>query len=48
VVPNSPPGHTIHFGRKTLRVMAVRDHDAGSPPVLVIEQVVNYGCIYGR
>jgi hypothetical protein len=36
-VPNWAPGHTIHFGHKTLRVVAVRDDDADSPPVLVVE-----------
>jgi hypothetical protein len=35
-VPNWAPGHTIHFGHKTLRVVAVRD-DADQPPVLVVE-----------
>jgi hypothetical protein len=37
-VPNWGPGHTIHFGHKTLRVVAVRDDDADSPPVLVVEE----------
>ena len=37
-VPNWAPGHTIHFGHKTLRVVAVRDDDADSPPVLIVEQ----------
>jgi len=37
-VPNWAPGHTIHFGYKTLRVVAVRDDDADSPPVLVVEE----------
>jgi hypothetical protein len=36
-VPNWAPGHEIHFGHKTLRVVAVRDDDADSPPVLVVE-----------
>jgi hypothetical protein len=30
-VPNCGPGETIHFGRKMLRVVAVRDNDADSP-----------------
>jgi hypothetical protein len=34
-----PPGHEIHLGHKTLRVVAVRDDDADSPPVLVVEEV---------
>jgi hypothetical protein len=38
-VPNWAPGHTIHFGHKTMRVVGVRDDDADSPPVLVIEDV---------
>jgi hypothetical protein len=38
-VPNWAPGHEIHFGHKTLRVVAVRDDDADSPPVLVVEEV---------
>jgi hypothetical protein len=32
-VPNWGPGETIHFGRRTLRVVAVRDDDADQPPV---------------
>ena len=36
-VPNWGPGHTIHFGHKTLRVVAVRDDDADQPPTLVVE-----------
>jgi hypothetical protein len=38
-VPNWAPGHEIHFGHKTLRVVVVRDDDADSPPVLVVEDV---------
>jgi hypothetical protein len=38
-VPNWGPGETIHFGRETLRVVAARDDDADSPPVLVVENV---------
>jgi len=38
-VPNWSSGHFIHFGRKTLRVVAVRDDDADSPPVLVVEDL---------
>jgi hypothetical protein len=37
--PNWSPGHTIHFGHKTLRVVAVRDDDADAPPVLVGEDL---------
>jgi hypothetical protein len=34
--PNWAPGMTIHFGHKTMRVVAVRDDDADQPPVLVV------------
>jgi hypothetical protein len=37
-VPNRAPGHTIHFGHKTLRVVDVRDDDADSPPVLIVKE----------
>ena len=37
--PNWSPGHTIHLGRRALRVIAVRDDDADSPPVLVVEDL---------
>jgi len=37
-VPNWAPGHTIHFGHKTLRVVDVRDDDADSPPVLIVKE----------
>ena len=35
-VPSWAPGETIHFGRKSVRVVAVRDDDADQPPVLVV------------
>jgi hypothetical protein len=38
-VPNWAPGDTIPLGRRTLRVVGVRDDDADSPPVLVVEDV---------
>jgi hypothetical protein len=38
-VPNWAPGETIHFGHKRVRVVAVRDDDADSPPVLVVEDL---------
>lgn len=38
-VPDWKPGHTIHFGHKTLRVVGKRDDDADQPPVLVVEDV---------
>jgi hypothetical protein len=37
--PNWAPGQTMHFGRRTFRVIAVRDDDADSPPVLVVEDL---------
>ena len=38
-VPNWAPGETIHFGHRTVRVVAERDDDADQPPVLVVEDV---------
>jgi hypothetical protein len=38
-VPNWKPGHTIHFGHRTLRVVDKRDDDDDQPPVLVVEEV---------
>jgi hypothetical protein len=35
-VPNWKAGDSIYVGRKTLRVVAVRDHDADQPPTLVV------------
>lgn len=32
-------GDTIPMGRKTLRVVAVRDDDADQPPALVVQEV---------
>jgi hypothetical protein len=37
--PNWAPGDTIPLGRRTLRVVGVRDDDADQPPVLVAEDV---------
>jgi hypothetical protein len=37
-VPNWEAGHTIHVGRRTLRVVGKRDDDADQPPVLVVEE----------
>jgi hypothetical protein len=37
-VANWKAGHEIHLGRRTLRVVAVRDEDADQPPVLVVEE----------
>ena len=38
-VSNWAPGETIHFGQRTVRVVGVRDDDADSPPVLVVEDL---------
>jgi hypothetical protein len=38
-VPNWKPGDTISLGRRTLRVVALRDEEADEPPVLVVEQM---------
>jgi len=37
-VQNWAPGHMIHLGRRTLRVVGVRDDDADQPPVLVVKE----------
>jgi hypothetical protein len=37
-VPNWKPGDTIPLGRKTLRVVGIRDDDADQPPVLIVEE----------
>lgn len=37
-VPNWKAGDTIHLGRRTLRVVALRDDDAEQPPVLVVAE----------
>lgn len=36
--PNWRPGDTIPLGRRTLRVVRLRDDDADQPPVLVVEE----------
>ena len=38
-VPDWKPGHTIHFGHKTLVVVGKRDDDGDQPPVLIVEEV---------
>lgn len=38
-VPNMRAGDTIPLGRRTLRVVGIRDDDAEQPPVLVVEDV---------
>jgi hypothetical protein len=36
-VPNWRAGDSIALGRRTLKVVGVRDEDADQPPVLVVE-----------
>jgi len=36
-VPNWKAGDTIHLGKRTLRVVALRDEDGDRPPVLVVQ-----------
>jgi hypothetical protein len=36
-VPNWGPGDTIHFSKRTLLVVAVRDDDADQPQLLIVE-----------
>lgn len=38
-VPNMRVGDSVPLGKRTLRVVGVRDDDADQPPVLVIEDV---------
>ena len=38
-VPNWKAGDSIPLGRRTLRVVGVRDNDADQPPVLIVEEV---------
>jgi hypothetical protein len=37
-VPNWKAGDTIPLGRRTLRVIGIRDDNADQPPVLVVEE----------
>lgn len=37
-VPNWQAGDTIPLGRRTLRVVRIRDDDAERPPGLVVEE----------
>jgi hypothetical protein len=42
VVPTWRPGDTIPLGRnRMLRVVGIRDDDAGQPPALVVEDCPN-------
>jgi hypothetical protein len=38
-VPNWRSGDEIPLGKRTLRVVRVRDDDADQPPILVVEDV---------
>jgi hypothetical protein len=38
-VSNWRAGDTIPLGRRTLRVVGIRDEDGDRPPVLVVEEV---------
>jgi hypothetical protein len=38
VVSNWTPGDSIYLGRRTLRVVGIRDDDADQPPVLIVEE----------
>jgi hypothetical protein len=38
-VPNWGPGDTIPLGRRTLRVVGVRDDEADQPPALIVEEM---------
>jgi hypothetical protein len=40
-VPNWRAGDTIALGRKTLRVIDIRDDDADQPPALVVQDVLS-------
>lgn len=37
-VPSWRPGDTIALGKRSLRVVGIRDDDADQPPVLVVEE----------
>jgi hypothetical protein len=39
LVPNWRAGDTIRLGRRTLRVVDIRDDDSDQPPVLFVEEV---------
>jgi hypothetical protein len=44
-VPNMRVGDSLPLGKRTLRVVGVRDDDADQPPVLVVEDC-NAGLSY--
>jgi hypothetical protein len=41
-VPDWHAGDTIPLGRRTLRVVAIRDDDVDQAPVLVVEETVSH------
>ena len=43
--PNWRAGDTIPLGRKTLRVIDVRDDDADQPPALVVEECPEHSLV---
>jgi hypothetical protein len=40
IVHNWKPGDSIYLGRRTLRVVGIRDDDSDRPPVLIVEEDV--------
>jgi hypothetical protein len=42
-VPDWQPGDVIPLGRRTLRVVAIRDDDADQQPALVVEDLSESG-----
>jgi hypothetical protein len=41
--PDWKAGDSIYFGRKTLRVVEVRDPDADRPPTLIVLDTAEFG-----
>jgi hypothetical protein len=39
-VPNWKAGDLVPLGRRTLRVVGIRDEDADQPPVLIVEEAL--------
>jgi len=39
-VPNWKAGDLVPLGRRTLRVVGIRDDDADQPPVLIVEEAL--------
>ena len=46
-LPNWGAGDTIPLGRRTLRVVAIRDDDADQAPALVVEDLSESGASEG-